>query len=297
MTRCRGGPGRARRGSTGRPPRRSRRRDRGRPARAGRPAARRGRRPPRGATRGRRRPGSARRRGRRTRRRGRALRRAPPRPRRPAWRRRRPARRPGRGRRCRSRRTTRSAPGKASGSAIGSNTETRQPAAEPSDDERAGDRRRPDDPQDRRGQMRFHVDLQCAPGMTGHDELDDAVAAPSLGRAVLRQAEQPRLAVDERPERLADDDGLGAAAADPALDRAVRVDDPGRAGARRGRPPDRDDRGDRERPTGRLELGGPHEDRPRAHRDDAAALDCRAIRRRNAVKGHSRRRSPVVWHP
>ena len=81
--------------------------------------------------------------------------------------------------------------------------------------------------------MRFHVDLQGATGMAGHDELDDAVAAAALGRRVLREPEQPRLAVGQRAERLADDDGLGAAAADPALDRAVRVDDarsrPGRA--------------------------------------------------------------------
>ena len=74
--------------------------------------------------------------------------------------------------------------------------------------------------------MRFHVDLQRAPGMTGHHELHDAVAAPALGRHVLRQAEQARLTVDQRPKRLADDDGLGAAPADPALDGAVRMDDP-----------------------------------------------------------------------
>ena len=63
-------------------------------------------------------------------------------------------------------------------------------------------------------------------------QLDDAVAAPTLGRCVLREAKQPGLSVDERAERLADDDGLGAAAADPTLDRAVRMDDavaPGRA--------------------------------------------------------------------
>ena len=84
---------------------------------------------------------------------------------------------------------------------------------------------------------------------------------PSAGR-VLRQPEQPRLAVGERAERLADDDRLGAAAADPALDRAVRMDDAARAGPRRGRPPDGHDRGDRERPAGRLELGGAREDGP-----------------------------------
>ncbi len=62
--------------------------------------------------------------------------------------------------------------------------------------------------------------------MAGHDQLDDAVGPAAFARAVPRQAEQPRLAVGERAERLAHDDGLGAAAADPALDRAVRVDDP-----------------------------------------------------------------------
>ena len=113
--------------------------------------------------------------------------------------------------------------------------------------------------------MRFHVDLQRATGVAGHDQLDDAVGAAALARAVLRQPEQARLAVAERPERLADDDGLGAAAADPALDRAVRMDDARRAGPGRGRPPDRHDRGDRERPTRRLELGGPGEDGTRGH--------------------------------
>ena len=162
---------------------------------------------------------------------------------------------------------TRSAPGNASASAIGSMTVTRQPAAAPRRDERAGDRGGAGDPQDRRGQMRFHVDLQGPARMAGHDELDDAVAAPALGRRVLREPEQARLAVDERAQRLADDDGLGAAAADPALDRAVRMDDAARARPGRGRPLDRHDRGDRERPTRRLELGGAREDRHgRGHR-------------------------------
>ena len=64
--------------------------------------------------------------------------------------------------------------------------------------ERAGDRGRAGDPEDRRRQMRFHVDLQGAPGVAGHDQFDDAVAAPTLGRGVLREAQQPGLAVDER---------------------------------------------------------------------------------------------------
>ena len=58
--------------------------------------------------------------------------RAPPRPRPLASRRPRPGQSRGRAPRCPCRRTTRSAPGKACGSAIGSKTETRQPAAEPS---------------------------------------------------------------------------------------------------------------------------------------------------------------------
>ena len=114
--------------------------------------------------------------------------------------------------------------------------------------------------------MWFHVDLQRAPRVAGHDQLDDAVRAPPLARTVLRQSEQARLAVADGSQRLADDDGLGAAAPDPALDRAVRMDDAGRAGPGRGRPPDRHDRGDRERPTRRLELGGPDEGRARGHR-------------------------------
>ena len=166
---------------------------------------------------------------------------------------------------------TRSTPGNASGSATGSNTVTRQPAAAPERGERTGDRGGAGDPEQRGGQMRFHVDLQGATGVAGHDQFDDAVAPPTLGGCVLAQAEQPRLAVRERSKRLADDDGLGAAAADPALDRAVRMDEAGRPGSRRRRPPDRDDRGDHEGPPGRLEFGGADEDGPSGH--DALDLD------------------------
>ena len=56
-------------------------------------------------------------------------------------------------------------------------------------------------------------------------------AAPRPG--LLREPEQAGLTVGERAQRLADDDGLGAAAADPALDRAVRMDDAARARAER----------------------------------------------------------------
>ena len=45
--------------------------------------------------------------------------------------------------------------------------------------------------------MRFHVDLQGATGVAGHDEFDDAVAAASLGRGVPAQTEEPRLTVGQ----------------------------------------------------------------------------------------------------
>ena len=130
-------------------------------------------------------------------------------------------------------------------------------------DERRGDRRRAGHPQDRCRQMRFHVDLQRAPRMTGHDQLDHAVAAAALARDVLREPEQPRLAVDERPERLADDHRLGARAADPALDRAVRDGrsprrpaGPTSAAERRPRwPPRTTGRRPRARPPGRTRNG------------------------------------------
>ena len=144
-------------------------------------------------------------------------------------------------------------------------TETRQPAAAPSATSAPAIGVVPATQSSRRRKMRFHVDLQRSPGVAGHDEFDDAVAAPALGGGVLREPQQARLAVGEGAERLADDDGLGAAATDPALDRAVRMDDPAAPGPGRRRPPDRDDGGDRERPTGRLELGGPREDGPSGH--------------------------------
>ena len=99
----------------------------------------------------------------------------------------------------------------------------------------------------------------------------------------------------ERAERLADDDGLGAAAADPALDRAVGMDDPARAGPRRRRPPDRDDRGDRERPPGRLELGGPREDRTArssGRRPRQMPFSCRIAQTFWGVIGMSMLRTP-----
>ena len=135
------------------------------------------------------------------------------------------------GRRGRRRRTTSLRAREGSASATGSMTVTRQPHAGAELGEGGGDRGRAGDPQDRRGQMRFHVDLQGATGVAGHDELDDAVAAAALGRRRPCDRRSRRLAVGERAERLADDDGLGAAAADPALDRAVRVDDARRARA------------------------------------------------------------------
>ena len=256
----RGGPGRARRGSTGRSPPRSRRRGPGRPGRAARQAGPRRGPSRRGATGGRRSPGSATRRVRRTRRSGGARPPAPPRPTGPGSRRRRYGLASGSTRvRAVSWLTS-----SASREVLGARERVEQgdlPAQRRSEgDERAGDRRRAGDPQERRGEMRFHVDLQGATGMAGHDELDDAVAAAALGRCVLRQPEEPRLPVGHRVERLADDDGLGAAAADPALDRAVGMDDAARPGpSRRRTGHGHDGRGD-ERAAGRFELGRPGED-------------------------------------
>ena len=91
--------------------------------------------------------------------------------------------------------------------------------------------------------------------MTGHHELDHTIGAATLTGPVTGQPQEPRLSVTEGAERLADDDRLGAAPADPALDAAVRMDDPARPGPGGRRTTDRDDRGDRERLPGRLELG------------------------------------------
>ena len=108
--------------------------------------------------------------------------------------------------------------------------------------------------------MRFHVDLQGAAGMAGHHELDDTIRPPSLGRAILREPEQARLAVGEGMERLADDHGLGTAAADPTFDGAVGMDDAGGARPSGGGTGHGDDRGHDEWATGLLEVGRPGED-------------------------------------
>ena len=90
---------------------------------------------------------------------------------------------------------TRSTSGNASG--IRDRVEQGDPPAgrRPERGEGAGDRGRTGDPEERGGQMRFHVDLQGATGVAGHDEFDDAVAAPAFGGGVLAQPKQPRLAV------------------------------------------------------------------------------------------------------
>ena len=177
--------------------------------------------------------------------------RRPPRPRRPASRRRRTARAPGRGRLMSAVRDD--AFRAREGVGVRDRVDDGDPPARGRAEgrERAGDRRGAGDPEDRRGQMRFHVDLQGPAGVAGHDELDDAVAATALGRRVLRQPEQPGLAVAERAQRLADHDGLGAAL--PPTQPSMGVpsgwtmpDAPGRAEVGRS---DRHDRGDRERPS------------------------------------------------
>jgi hypothetical protein len=128
--------------------------------------------------------------------------------------------------------------------------------------EGSGDRRRAGNPEVRGRQVRLHVDLQCATRVAGHDQLHDAIAPATLAGGVLREPEKTGLAVGEGPERLADDDGLGAAAADPALDGPVGMDDPRRARPGRGRPADGDD--------GRQHEQVPPDSAPRRGRRSAA---------------------------
>ncbi len=131
-------------------------------------------------------------------------------------------------------------------------------------DERPRDRGGAGDPQRRGREDGFHVDLQGATGVAGHEVVDDTVAATRIGRHLLRDPKQTRLAVDEGPEGLLDDDRLGAAAADPALDPTAGMDDPAGSGPSRGRPDDRDDGRHGEGSALRHELGGPGEDPARA---------------------------------
>ena len=81
------------------------------------------------------------------------------------WRRDDDGRREHRGRapRCRCRPRPARRPGRRRGRRSDRRSMTRQPAAEPRVTSAAGDRRRAGHPQDRRRQMRFHVDLQRAP--------------------------------------------------------------------------------------------------------------------------------------
>ena len=114
--------------------------------------------------------------------------------------------------------------------------------------------------------MRFHVDLQGAAGVAGHDVVDDPVTAAAVRWLVPAEAKQARLAVGERAEGLLDHDGLRAAAADPALDHAVGMDEAARAGTSRGRSPDGDDGSQGERSSRALELEGAGKDRDRLGR-------------------------------
>ena len=96
--------------------------------------------------------------------------------------------------------------------------------------------------------------------MAGHHEVDDPVRAPGFGGLLRREAEQPRFAVGQGAKRLGDDGRLGAAAADPALDGSVRMDDPARAGLRRRRARNRDDGREGVRTAGLSEGGRPGQD-------------------------------------
>ena len=77
------------------------------------------------------------------------------------------------------------------------------------------------------------MDFQSPPAMTGHWE----VSHPGARRpGHFRDLDEARLAVGDRPERLADDDRRGAAPTDPADEAPVRRDHRLRAGLRRRRP-------------------------------------------------------------
>src|SRR5207249_4794066 len=74
----------------------------------------------------------------------------------------------------------------------------------------------------------------------GDDDISAGVAALPGGP----DPDEPRLAVGERPQRLADDDRLGACAADPSDEAAVGPHDGPVAAPRRRRPADADHRGE-----------------------------------------------------
>ncbi len=81
----------------------------------------------------------------------------------------------------------------------------------------------------------LHVDLEGAATMTRHRIGHEALDAPRLGSPLAHEGDQARLAVLERLQRLTDDHGLGAGAADPAGDGAVPADQrlgPGLGGGR-----------------------------------------------------------------
>ncbi len=139
--------------------------------------------------------------------------------------------------------------------------------------------------------MRFHVDLQGATGVAGHDLVDDAVAPPALARELLADPEEPRLTVGQGAEGLPDDERAGAAPPDEPLDRAVGVDEAAGARSGRGRPADGHDGGQGVRAAGPIELDRPFEERDRRGHRAGLVVPGRGY----AVTPFSRRIAHTFW--
>jgi len=85
--------------------------------------------------------------------------------------------------------------------------------------DRARDRRDAEHDEPRRGEHRLEEDVHGSSAVAGHRQRGDPGARVEVGLG--RQRDQPRLAVDERLRRLAQDLRPGAVAAEPAVVAAV----------------------------------------------------------------------------
>ena len=121
--------------------------------------------------------------------------------------------------------------------------------------------------------------------------LDEDLDRPFRGAGALRRSDphHARFAVRQRAERLADDDRLGAGAADPTDDGAVGQDDRAVAAACGGRTLDVDDRRENERFSRRRELAGADQDFAHSAIPTAAI----ASHTRSGMRGISMLRTPA----